>query len=569
MSQEFIKNKTGSGSLAKAKRQYRDIMYFVQSEIQQDVSLDYLHAYAQSKYVGSDEFLNWVKTLFKRDNFLSFYKYLRNPLPSAKLIEKDVVPALSRVFYSEDSYFNYRVNGERYEHIDELKSAKFTKDIFGWLLFNYNDVVVVDMEDVNKPVRNLVELKNIVSLDTKNGVINRIAYSAEIAPQSEGEEPTYGYAYVDAQSYKFYDKDFELILESPHDLQECPAYFVSDSAFAMDEVVRKSMFSHVREEFEEYVFLKTLLKMTNVNGVIPIVTKAKTRDRSQNPDVKGASDKQPMTSNEIGSQRSEMQSEIKGSDSILQAGTVVSVPAIKKADGSIDIEAVRNWLNFFHTPVEPMEFIKKRIEEVRDSIVYSLVGNMTEGNDTSKNEMQVKGGFVTAEDRIRMLSREMTVLRLNCDRAFLALKHGKDGIHVDGTYGTDFFLESTQTLYTLFQSTPNVIERKNILVRIAKNRNKHNRERATREVILYSLIPYISDKDFDAAVSANRADPLTFEYQTRFEYWVSMFEATYGDILDFWQAMEGSADAEKQVLINSLIIRMIQDDIAKRQPVIN
>lgn len=562
MSLEFIRHREGAHYLAKAKRQQKDLRYLVQSDVQMDVNVDYLEKYAARKYKGSDEFLNWVKLLFKSDNFLSFYKYLRNPLPSAQIVEKDIIPALHRVFYSEDGYFQYTVKNEKKDHIEELHSKEFNKDIFRWLLFNYNDIVVIDAKGINEPVRNLIKLESVISIDADCHKIHRLAYAAEAFVEGRGE--VQGYVYLDEYGYKFYNKSADIdalpLLDIPHDLGECPAYFVAAESFDEYGVVRKSVFSHIREELEEYVFLKTLLKMTNVNGVIPIVTMVKSRDKKNTPDIDGTSDKQPMASNTIAGQRSEVQSEITPSESVLQAGTIVKVPPMLKVDQSLDMDAVKNWINFFHTPVEPMRFIKERISEIRVSIINSVIGDLTEHNDEAKNELQVKGGFVTAEDRIRMFATEMTRLRLLSDNAFLSLKYGPDAVTVEGTYGSDFYLENTDSLYALFEKTPNVIERKNILLRLARNRNKHNRERATRESILYSLIPYISDKDFDSAVNKQMVDAFTFQYQTRFEYWVTLFESQYGDLNEFWNGIEGTT-AEKQILVNNLIGQLIKEHV--------
>ena len=51
----------------------------------------------------------------------------------------------------------------------------------------------------------------------------------------------------------------------------CPAYFIAP---VMDDdfVIRRSIFSYIREDLEDYVFLSTLSKMTNANGVLPIVS---------------------------------------------------------------------------------------------------------------------------------------------------------------------------------------------------------------------------------------------------------------------------------------------------------
>ena len=50
---------------------------------------------------------------------------------------------------------------------------------------------------------------------------------------------------------------------------------------------------------------------------------------------------------------------------------------------------------------------------------------------------------------------------------------------------------------------------------------------------------------------------ITFEFQTRFNYWIAMFESFYGDICTFWNETKGN-ESEKIILLNNLIINLIQ-----------
>ena len=75
---------------------------------------------------------------------------------------------------------------------------------------------------------------------------------------------------MDEKQFAFYTKDYDELLNAPHDLGKCPADYVAMEAFGKDDIVRKSIFSYILEAFEEYVFLKTLLRMTEPNGAIPI-----------------------------------------------------------------------------------------------------------------------------------------------------------------------------------------------------------------------------------------------------------------------------------------------------------
>lgn len=562
MPKEFIKNKVGSNELTLARKQQEQLSYFTQSSIQEDITQDYIDQWANRNYAGADDFLNWVKTVFRTDNFLSFYKYLRFPIPSSELINERVKTPLSRVFFSEDSYFNYTISGNNVSTPPELDSKSFDKWMFNALLFNYNDILVTDLKGVNEPVRRLIPIKSVVAIDSHNSVIHRIAYTASmnILIEETGEvELVTGFLFIDAHQYIFYDQDLNQVGPViPHDLGECPADYLTSEAFKDKDAVRKSMFSYNRDKMEEYTFLKTLQRMTEPNGAIPVVTMLKTKEKD-NKDIKGETSKEPMTANLVGGQRANVGSEVTGSESPLQTGSIIKVPVLRKNDGSIDMDAVKNFLNFFHIPPAALEYLSTRIKEVEQGIIVSLLGDFSEANESAKNELQVSKSFVSKEDKLRGLSLELTRIRQRSDFKFLALEHGRDNVVVDLFFGADFFTETQGDIYNLLEKSPNPIESKNLLLRLSKNRNRFNPQKSDREVLLYNLLPYAHDTDFEKAIDKNAVGDTTFQYQTRFNYWIDVFEARFGNILEFFNMMDGT-ESEKLMLINNLIIGIIKEN---------
>ena len=555
MSLDFVRDKLGSSELAIAVKQQEQLNYFTRSSVQKDIADSYYEQWAERKFNTNDDFLNFVKSVFKTDNFMSFFKYFRNPLPSAELINERVKVPLSRVFYSEDSYFKYTIKNKVLDTVEELDSLNFDETIFNTLLFGYNNILVTGLKDINTPFREVISIDNIVSIESKNSVISRIAYSAEFQVEDKTEK---GWLYMDDKDYIFYYNGGENNIIVHHDLQMCPADYIAKGSYGKTDIVRESMFTFVRAKFEEYVFLKTLQRMTEPNGAIPVVTKLDTKIANSGGDIKGESDKEPMSSNLIGGQAAEYYSEVNGKGSILQTGSIINVPIIRKEDGSIDMDAVTNFLNFFYIPTEALNYLRERINEIEQSLIVSLLGDFSEGNDSAKNELQISKSFVSKQDKLRVFSLEMSRIRNLSDYKFLALKYGKDNVTVDCFYGSDFFLESQDDLFNLFKESPNAIERKDLLVKISRNKNRFNKLKMEREILLYDLLPYCSDIDFDKAITRG-LDSTTFEYQTRFNYWIGIFEAKYGNIVMFWKEIEGD-NSEKLVLINKLILNIINEE---------
>ena len=176
MSKEFIEKKYGGTSLDLATRQQKQLSYFTTSTIQEEARIDYFEQYIERKYYNSDLFLNWVKSVFKDSNFLSFVKYFRNPNPSSKLINNRIKEPLSRVFFSEDAFFNYTINGENVEKPEEL-GDEFEQELFKALLFRHNDIIVHDLKDTNMPYRKFIGIDKVVSIEVEDYIITKLAYT--------------------------------------------------------------------------------------------------------------------------------------------------------------------------------------------------------------------------------------------------------------------------------------------------------------------------------------------------------------------------------------------------------
>jgi len=561
MSKDFIERRYNSESLDKATRQYKQLSYFITSDVQEEVRNDYFDRFIERGYYNNDVFLNWVKSIFKEKNFLSFVKYYRNPNPSSYLINTRIKEPLSRVFFSEDSYFNYIIQGNKTPYPKELNDD-FEERLFNAVIFNYNDIIVHDLFDVNEPYREFVSIDKVVSIKMKHNTIQKVAYAAKT---EINDEIVKGYAYVDDEKYEFYSKDYILLKSELHDLEQCPATFVVKESFDRDPIVKKSIFSYLRGDLEEYSFLKTLQRMANANGTIPITVKLKTNENSLGGEDFDNNGVEPMSISQLGSRVSNeaRQTAGSGTGSLLQAGTDIDVPVVEKENGSgVDMEIVKNFIHFYYTPVEALTFLDKRIRSLEDKIVVSCLGsqNNQDGTEASMTELQVSKGFVSMEDKLRWISNTLSHSRQLSDMVMLSLAYGKPNVSADIFYGSDFFQETQSVLYNLFEKSPNAIERKNILIRLSQRRNMFNKDKAEREVILYKLLPYCADEDFTLAVDNQRVEPIIFEFQTKFDYWITMFEATYGDIAIFWKQTKAS-DSEKIILLNNLIKDLITTNI--------
>ena len=558
MSKEFIESHRNQIQLTEAISQEKQLAYFTESKIQPDYqSAEYLQQWASRKFETSDYFLNYVKSVFKSTNFLTFFKYLRFPLPSAKIINNKIIPDLQRVFEAEDPNFDYDVqNVSDADFLGELEPQEFNRMIFSGLLHEHNSILLTDLkaDEANEPFRMLIPIKNVVSIEMEGCEIERLAIKATW--KDENGKDIKGYYYIDDTSYIFYSEDYQELSRFDHGLDDCPAHFIAARGFGSKQIVRESIFSYIREELEEYNFLKTLQKMTEPNGAIPIVTHLKSTDKKKEEDFKSVGN-EPGGSEAMASQRAKVEGTIIPTEGVLQTGTTIAVPRIVDDKGNINMDVVTDFIKFHYIPTEALTYLKTRIQEIERSIVTTIVGDATESREAAKNEMQIRKSVIVLENTLRRLSADFSRIRKLADTDFLGLKYGADRVNeVTCFYGTDFFLESEDELFTDFQTAPNPIERKNILLRITESKYRNNPEKLSRQVILNNLLPFISDTDFDRAV-AKGLDPVTFDLQNRFNYWIQQFESEYGDIVVFFAGMGEITESLKYRAINDLIINLI------------
>lgn len=561
---DFIQKGINASDLSIAKRQQEQLDHFVISEVQEDISIEYLNNWAQKKFITNDYFLNFVKTVFKEDNFLSFYKYLRYPMASSVIIREEVIPELERVFHADDAYSEYYIRGNKQKEVKELNNDSFDKLLFQNMMYNHNSVIVSKLDEDGELKRDFISIKDVVAIDCSYNHIDRIAYRG-FMPNELGEEVE-GYIYVDDQVFEFYelqDKDGiqDPIIVWSHNQEYTPVCFTSPKPFYQKSkyAVRYSIFSSVRPDLEEYVFLKTIQRMTEPNGAIPIVTKLKVNEvkkSGQKLDNENSSDGMPLSSLTLGGQQPEYNKETLNGGGFLQAGTTFEIPAIKKDDNSLDMDAVQNFIRFFYIPTEALEYLDSRIERIERKIIRKIVGDYAEANEAAKNQKQVEKSFVSKQDKLRNVSKWLSEVATKVDNYAIEYLFG-GGNYVDRFFGSDFFIETKEEVYEMIKQAPNPIERRTLLKRLSGINNKGNKENIQKDKILYMLLPYATDKDFEDALSrANLSDEI-FELQTRFNYWMSLFEATYGSIVMFWEDMGEIRDDEKLITINNLVIELI------------
>lgn len=553
MSRDFIEKGYNKSSLSLAEIQKKQILEIAKSDIQEPVTYQRLESVLNKNFATNDDFSNYLKSVVKDKNFLSIYNFVRKPLPSASLINTDIRGSLMRVLYAEDSYHHCKVNGETYEKQDDLGRDIYSKKYFNDWLFRTNDIYITDEDDKGKAYSYLLDVEKVVSLSHNDFRITKIAFKGNIPNREET-----GTIYIDDDFYQFYDKDLNLIKSIKHEQEKCPASFIGTASLDNDFVVKESPFSYMRSDLETYNLLVTLQKMTDIKGGFPTVVKLGGSSESGS--------EQEETNDIFGNQSAKSTGDFEHTKSNpIDAMTVVEVPQEdiqeETAEGQrYNIDIVKNYLTYFYIPVEILKQIDDRVKSVKKGILDSLIGkHLSEDQEGSKTDTHLDEKSSMQEDKLRHISQELSLLRTRVEYAQLSLEHGAGNVEVEYFYGSKFFKDSVEKLLDMRAKCPNPIERKEISLKITKNRNRFNPKKGKRELILQHIIPYDDDKDFDDAVNFGVVDDYEFLFYKKFYHWVNKFEAAHGDILTFYENLK-TDDGKKIDLISKMMLNIIKEN---------
>lgn len=564
----FIDNCKYKSEIKEAIAYEQELAYFIQTHLSSkqytssDSSID-------NMWNESNPFINWIKGWMRKENFASYLKFLRHPLPTASLVQDDIVPELKKVFDSTNSYHDYvfssaAIKQNGIELVSEYNDY-YKNVIFKHLVNNHNSILITDYIDKRKPYRYVIKIDSVLAIEsTTEGNIKGIAFKGV---NSAGEER---YFYYTDQFYSVYIKKGEAYEEdykNLHEIGKCPADFISVNPLnAKSFVIRKSIFSNSLEKFENYVNYYTLQKMSLPHGAIPVITHYKKNNKECGTKFEDGTTcvKGYISGNNgiLGNKDNLVQCPVCNSKTIIQAGTVIGLPVPKIGDnGEKPIDLNANFVKFHYIPTDILKWWNEFVSEKASEIKYQLVGKgFEDSNGQAKNSDQIARGNQTLENTLIELSSDLSILRSSIDYKFLKASFGKSFISVTSDMGTDFYLETEFELRDSLSKAVDPIDKKSLIDRINYTVYKNNPEQLDRNKYMYKLLPYstITDVEF---IKLTGVDPKQRELRLNFLYYIDKFEAQYGDLNVFFDQYFGESVTEDKKLqtANLIINKYIKD----------
>lgn len=571
---EFIDNCEYKKEINEAKAYQSKLSYFIQTHLNSDIYTN-TDSTLDELWDTKNPFINWVRSWMRKDNFRSYMKFFRHPLPTAGMIQDDIVPELKKVFDATNARYDYIFSSNAQKPASEKLLSKFSDyyktEIFNLLINKHNSIIITDFVSNRDPYRFTIDIDDVKAIGpTESGLIKAIVFEGE---NEKGEERYY--FYTDKFFSVYTEKDEVYTLESltPHELGFCPADFVSVEPLNCEKfVTRKSIFSNLLEKFENYVNYYTLQKMFIPSGMIPVITHYKQNnkpcERTFENGTKCIGGYISGLNGVLGNKDSLVPCPVCNEKTIIQAGTVIGLPVPKFGDdGQQPFDLNANFVKFHYAPVEILTWINEFIAEKYDEIKYQLVGKGTEqANGQAKNKDQIARGNQTLENTLIELSGKLSILQTSLDSKLLTIAFGKSFKSAYIDKGTDFYLETEFELRDSLSKAIDPIDKENLISRINYSIYKNNPNALERSNLLYKLLPYstLTDSEFISMT----VDPKMKELRLNFKYYIDAFEAEFGELNVFFNeyfgeevSMSNKLTVARELLINKVNIVEIQSPV--------
>jgi len=565
--EEFLRDCKYKSEITEAIAYEQKLSYFIQTHLNSDVYIN-SDVSITDTWNSANPFISWIRSWMREENFNSFMKFLRMPLPTNSLIQDDIIPELKKVFDATNAYYDYVFSSNNVkESANKIinKYENYYRDvIFKKLINNHNSIVITDFIDQKDPYRFIIPISSVQAIESnKDGGIKSIVF---VGKNSENKDRWF---YYTDEFYAVYIKEGEKFVEelkNNHELKECPADFISVEPLNTTQfVVRKSIFSNMLEKFENYVNYYTLQKMCLPSGALPIITHYKKNNEACGKKFQDGSKCEDgyLSSNGkmLGNKDNLIPCPYCNSKTIIQAGTVIGMPVPKFGDsGEKPFDLNANFVKFHHAPVDILKWWDEFVEKKYSEIKYQLVGKGNEdSNGQAKNSDQIARGNQTLENTLIELSAKMSKLRKSLDSKSLKIAYGSSFKSAMIDMGTDFYLETEFELRDSLEKAIDPIDKENLISRINYSVYKNNPKQLERNSLLYKLLPYstLTDAEF---IGLN-VEPKLRELRLNFKYYIDAFEAEYGELNGFFNNYFGEnvSMIQKLKIARELLIKNIID----------
>lgn len=494
--------------------------------------------------------MDWMRTMFSLKNYYQLSKWIKNPLPTVKIIQNDVVPELGKVFGAQNPNFQYDftnqgIKAEALEYYQSIQGDAFYKeDFFNEYIYRYNSIQVTDLKDTNEPFWFFVNINQLQAIEfEREDKIKTILFIEKKHVEIEGRKYEKVYFLYDDISYRSYvhdeenDRYIELV-NNPHILGECPAFFIAERQNSQSLVQRKNIISNFQHDLERLIIYSAVFDRLKLFGGVPVASHWNMKSKTCGKKWAGGYCKDGLVYDDDLGAYSVMNGSVQKCScqegSVIEAGSVASLKVSEeqlKNPGAKFVDLNANFLKWHFIPSDILTWWDNYINTFPfKEIISSLTGVPDRDNGTPKNIDQIRSMRDRLRNTLVSLSNDFSSRRTKGDWMLFVLRYGKDKVvNIKSDYGTDFYLETEDEVRDMLNKSTNQLDRKNFAERLNMMTYANNKRELLRQNVLRQLMPYVDTPDVDFYQLSNVSGEAV-ELRANFDKYIEEFEGSVGRI---------------------------------------
>ena len=501
------------------------------------------------------QFLAMVENILPHDKFVLFKALFRYPIKTNEITEI-CFDKLSRVFDGRNPAFNYQfINSAQRDDWEQYRLEKLHEpDVWstkGWEFFKseINSVLIVDVPreqktELPEPYFYWLPIDDVITYkaDPTTGEMDYIVFRRRDK-----------IVVLDDETYRVWDDskhtgmiNGEPEVETPHDLGYCPARFFWNEPISLDEPdVKASPISAELESLDWFEFFHISKRQLDLMGAYPILS-----GYEQSCDFTNAENGDYCDGGFLRDKQGHYRLDMAGlllrcpkcgNKRIVGAGSFVEIPVPSAEENQPDL---RNPVQLLTVDKAALDYNVEEEKRLRDDIITAVVGQeeiIT--NRDAFNEQQVRANFENVTTVLRRITRGFEAAQEWVDSTICRLRYGRYFISATISYGTEFYLYSTDELRKQYQSAKETgapeSELDMMQNRILETEYRNDPMQLRRMLILAELEPlrHLSRQEVTDLFDKNLVTEQDLRIKLNFPNFVRRFERENTNIVDFGDAI--------------------------------
>lgn len=512
-----------------------------------------------SPFMGRDgvaqalsDFLGMVEHLIPHDKFVIFQTLFRFPVKTNDVMS-EVFDKLGRIFEGRNPAFSYQFTTT--EHRDDwewYRTEKLKEPVIwatkGWEFFQteINSVLIVDLPQEQEagdrypqpyfywlPISSVIEFE----ADKTTGQMKYIMF------RQKGDT----IAVIDDESYRIFEAKNDLptgepIVENRHDLGYCPARFFWSEPMSLEYPdIKRSPVTKELDNLDWFLFFTISKRHLDMYGSYPIYSGYEQDCHFHNDNTGDYCDGgflKDRKGNWLFDANGLVPCPMCHDKKITGAGSFIEIPV--PIEGQPDL---KNPVQMLPADVDSLNFNVEEERRLRSTIITSIVGTNEEiTTRNALNEQQILANFESQSMVLNRVKKGFEAAQLWVDETICRLRYGKLFLSASVSYGTEFYLFTTDELRDRYkkakESGMSEAELDALHQQIIETEYRNNPQMLQRMLILADLEPYrhLTRDEVATLMEKGLASREEMLLKLNFADFVRRFERENMNIIEFGSA---------------------------------